>query len=200
MNEPFGKHFPAHMVAHAHDRHDAKHPCEHANMDGDEENEQRDDEGSGQRFGPVKAHRRPCGGRAAFVMHSVKDFEESRFVHPAVRPIKPCVVDREISKQADRQIPERHGMNIGVNLGPAALLPAPCDDARRRCIDERAGEAEQNFAADLRILTCIKAAMFDAGGEGKCAAGDQVAHRDNRGHADHRETYRENDRIHGKER
>lgn len=138
----------------------------------------------------MEAHRGPCGGRPAVVMHGVEDFEDFGRMHPAVRPVEPCVVDDEIGQQADGEVPQRHGVDISVNLRPAMMLPAPCDDACGRSIDERAGEAPEDFASDLLGLLRIKAREADAGGEGEAAAGEEIAHRDDHAHADNREKKR----------
>lgn len=141
MNKPAREDFPAHMIADAHHRHDGEDEAEHGDVDGDEKHQGGDDERAGEGLCPMEAHGRPCGGRAAVMMDGVEDFEDFGCVHPAVGPIKPCVVDGEIGQQAEREIPERHGVEVGIYLRPAMMLPAPCDDPCGRGVDEGAGEA-----------------------------------------------------------
>jgi hypothetical protein len=83
------------MIGDAHKRHDRKHNRQCADMHGDDEDEGGDEYSAGYRFPWVKAHRRPCGRRAAGVMNGVRQFERARAVHAAVSPVEPTVVQQE---------------------------------------------------------------------------------------------------------
>ena len=74
-------------------------------MDGDDENQQRDNDRAGQRLARVKAHGRPRGGIAAGVVDGVHPLEEARRMHRPVRPVKPRIVREEIQQHRERRIP-----------------------------------------------------------------------------------------------
>src|SRR3546814_1264552 len=116
------------MIADAHHRHDRKHETEHPDMDRDEEDERGDDDRAGYRLQRVKAHRRPGGRRAARVVDRMGEPKPARPVHPAMGTIEPCVVGEEIDEKAERQIPERIGVNARIDTRPPLRLPPPRSD------------------------------------------------------------------------
>ena len=107
-------------------------------------------------------------------------------VHPAVGPIKPCVMKEEIGEQRNRHPPQRISGRIGVDSRPATLLPAPCDHPGGHAINRRRSKAPTNFALYLRAKIAVMPGAHEVGQPGKHAAGQQVAHRDNRRHRQHR--------------
>ena len=117
----------------------------------------------------------------------MRDFEGTRLVHPAVRPVKPCVMSKEIEDGADGEIPERIVADVGVNAGPAVMLPSPCNDPGGNAVNAGAQQAPPDFAADLRAEVGIEAGAGAAGGPRKRPADDQVADADDERHDHGRE-------------
>src|SRR4051812_30049999 len=105
----------------------------------------------------MEAHRRPGRRRTAGVMDRVRDAERPGAVHPAVRPVEPGVVREEIEQDRYRQPPEWPGAGIGVDQRPAALLPAPGDDACWHAVDGDRGQRPADFPPDLGIEAIVKA-------------------------------------------
>jgi hypothetical protein len=81
MNNRAREQLPPHVVGDPHQGHDAQHAAQCGDMDGDDENEGRDDQRAGQCLPRVKAHRGPSGWRAAFMMHGMRLFEPIWPVH-----------------------------------------------------------------------------------------------------------------------
>lgn len=81
MNKPARKHLPAHMIGHAHHRHDGENNHQHADMNGDEKHQRRDNNRAGQRFDRVKAHRGPSRWRAAGMVDSMGQLKPARDMH-----------------------------------------------------------------------------------------------------------------------
>jgi len=96
MNKCAGKQLPAHMIGHTHKGHDRKNQAEHPDMDRHQKNQRRNNDSAGDRLNRMKAHRSPCGWRAAGMVHGMRDPEQCRAVHPAMRPIKPRVMRKQI--------------------------------------------------------------------------------------------------------
>src|SRR3546814_18588590 len=93
-----------------------------------------------------------------------------------------CSSDLEIDEQAERQIPERIGVNAGIDARPAVRLPPPGDDTRRNPVYRGAREAPADLAPHLRLEPAIEAGVPQSGRKGEGAAGDQIAHANDRGH------------------
>ena len=128
MNNPSGKHFPAHVIGDTHDGHDGQDQPQDANMDGDQKNQQWDDDCAYHRLDRVKAHRGPCGGWAAGVMHCMGNAKPFGAVHPAMGPVKPCVMRKKIEEERKRQIPYRIGGKICVDPVSYTHLTLPTSD------------------------------------------------------------------------
>ena len=175
LGPPARKHFPAHMVGDAHQRHDAQHQTQHRDMDRHQEHQRRDHHRAGQRLDRVEAHRRPGGWRAAVMMHGMGDPEPFGLMHPAMRPVKPCVMREQIDEQRYRQIPERIGCHIAIDRGPSAFLPAPHHHARRDAIDGSAIERPAHLPPHLRAHAMVQTGPHALGQPGEGAAGGQIA-------------------------
>ena len=83
---------PAHVICHPHYRHNGQNDSQSENVYGDEENEQRYENRQCQRFNRVEAHRRPGGGWPARMVHGMGNPKNPWTVHPAMRPVKPCIL------------------------------------------------------------------------------------------------------------
>src|SRR3546814_10654983 len=95
-----------------------------------------------------------------------------------VGPIEETVVEQQIEKQADRQIPERPGVDVAIDAGPAMRLPAPGDDAGGQAVARGAGEAPADLAPHLGAQPAIENSVTEARRKGEGAAADQIAQRD----------------------
>ena len=151
-------------------------------MDGDEEHQRRDHHRAGQRLPGVEAHRRPGRGWAAGMMHRMGDAKQLGPMHPAVRPVEPGVMGGEIEQHRQRQIPERHRRDIGVDARPAMRLPTPGDHARGHAVDERRGQRPGDFPPHLLFQAAIQAWLANPGRERKAPARQQIPHADNGAH------------------
>src|SRR3546814_5930983 len=80
-------------------------------MDRDQEDKRGNDDRARDRLDRVKAHRRPRSRRSAFMVHRMGEAEPARAMEQPVGPIEETVVEQQIEKQADRQIPERPGVD-----------------------------------------------------------------------------------------
>src|SRR5690606_4495821 len=87
---------------------------------------------------------------------------------------------------------------IGIDLRPAALLPAPCHDPRRHAVDRGRRKRPADFAPDLSVESGIKFWMAPTGEPGVDATGDAVADGDNRGHRERPNKYRDRRLAHGR--
>lgn len=151
MHHRFGKHLPTHMVANPHDGHGGENHSQRRNMNGDDEHQCWNDNRPRQRLPGMKAHRRPGRWGAAVMMHGMGNAEQLGLMHPAMRPIKPCVVGEKKEQDGNGQIPERIVRRVSVYLRPTLGLPAPSDDASWRAINASGGKAPANFAPNLPI-------------------------------------------------
>ena len=147
------KHLPPHMIGDPHQRHDGKHPSQRADVDRDQKHQCGDDHRTGERFPRMEAHRRPGSRRLTRMVDRVGDPEWGRPVHPAVSPVKPCVVRNEEEQHGNRQPPQRKIMRVAINPRPAARLPAPRHNPRWHTIDRCRGEAPADLAPYLRPLS-----------------------------------------------
>src|SRR3546814_20513103 len=62
------------------------------------------------------------------------------------------------------------------------LSPPPGDDTRRNPVYRGAREAPADLAPHLRLEPAIEAGVLQSGRKGEGAAGDQIAHANDRGH------------------
>ena len=151
-------------------------------MDRDHEDEQGDDDRPGQRFPRMKAHRRPGRRRAAGVVDGMGDAEQARLVHPAVGPVKPGVVCKQVEQRCEGEIPQRVVVPAGVDLRPAAFLPAPGDDPCRNPVNRRRGERPADLAPDLRAELGMIARFHTPGDRREQPARRGIARSDDQRH------------------
>jgi hypothetical protein len=170
------------MVGDPHQRHDREHTRKRAYMDGDEKHKYWNHNCAGQRLPWVKTHRGPCGWRAAFMMHGMRLFKPPWAVHQPVRPIKPCVMRRQIKEYRQRHIPERIIAKIAVNLRPAMVVPAPGNNASGDAIDGSRQQRPIYLAPDLRTQFVIQPRPHPLCDQCKQPTGQQIAHPDNQRH------------------
>ena len=171
MHQRFGKHLPPHMVANPHEGHDGEDDRQGRHMNGNDEHKRRYNNRARHRLPRMKAHRRPGRWGAAVMMHGMGNAEQPGLMHPAMRPIKPCVMGQQKEKNGNGQIPERIVRRICIYLRPTLGLPAPSDDASWRAINAGRSKAPANFAPNLSIQSGIKPAMPQARCPGKGPAG-----------------------------
>src|SRR5690606_8323966 len=98
-------------------------------MDGDDEDQRRDDDGAGQGFERMEAHGCPSGRRTTGVVHGVGEPERVRAMHPTVGPVEPGVMQEQVEPDRYRYPPQRIGAPVRVDLRPPTLLPTPGDEA-----------------------------------------------------------------------
>ena len=182
MNEGPRKDFPAHMIGHAHHGHDQENHSQHPGVDWHRKHQRGNEQAHDNRFNRVKIHRRPGRGRTAGVVHGMDRLEHARAVHPAVGPVKPGIVEREVDEQRKRHPPQRIGLRIGVNPGPAALLPAPHDHACRHAVDRRRGKTPSDLGAHLPAKPGIVAGPNIGGDPRKHPANGKIANGDDHRH------------------
>lgn len=103
-------------------------------------------------------------------------------MHQAVRPIKPRVVRKQIKKNRRGYIPKRKCADIGVNLRPAKVVPAPSHNTGRDAIDGGTGKAPADLTLNLFIKASIKSGFPDSGRPSKRAADKHIARAHNRRH------------------
>ncbi len=151
MHHRFGKHLPAHMVANPHDGHDGENHSQRHNMNGNDEHKRWNNNRPGHRLPRMKAHRRPGRWGAAVMMHGMGNAEQPRLMHPAMRPVKPCIMGQQKEQDRNGQIPERIVRRTGVYLRPTLGLPAPGHDACGRPINAGRSKAPANFTPNLSI-------------------------------------------------
>ena len=118
------------------------------------------------------------------MVDGMRGLEDGRAVHPAMRPVEPGVVRKEIEQHRHRQIPERPGMGIGVDPRPPAILPAPGDDPGRHAVDRGGGQAPPDLASDLRIEPGIQVRMPRPRRQRKRPRRQQIADTDDQRHGD----------------
>ena len=184
---------PAHVIGHTHNRHDRQDQAKRADLNGNCEDQQRNHDRARQRLAPMEAHRRPGGGRAAGMVDGVIASEQRRHVHRPVRPVEPGVVQEQVQEHRDRQIPERIGVDIGIDARPAFGLPSPGDDAGGDPVDRRRGEAPADLHADLLALAVIQPRVPQPGRQREPRRGGDVAHADDHRHGDRRSENGEGD-------
>ena len=151
--------FPAHVICHAHYRHNGQNDSQSADMNGDEENEQWNHDRERSALRPDESSSRPrrsavgCRGER----HGRGGTTRGRCIQP-VRPVKPRIVretDRGISTAA-RYHKGKAG-DIGVDQRPAMIVPTPGDDAGGNAVNRRAQERPVDLTADLRAQPRIEA-------------------------------------------
>ena len=103
-------------------------------------------------------------------------------VHQSVGPIKPCVMREKERENRQRQIPERICADIRINLRPARILPAPCNNAGRNAVHRRRYQRPPYLPAHLRAKLCIQPRANPAGQPCEKPAAKQIAQPDNRRH------------------
>lgn len=184
LNEPLRKHLPPHVVGDAHDGHDGENGEQRADMDRHEQHEQRNDDGAGQRFPRVEAHGGPGGRRVAGVVDGVGDAVDRGPVHPAMGPVEPCVVEREVGEHRGWEPPQGIVGHVGVDAGPAMLLPPPRDDAGGDAVKESGRQRPADFAADLRTHAGVETGLLDPRQQRETAASQEVAQPHNRRHGE----------------
>ncbi len=118
------------------------------------------------------------------MMNGMGGLEDGGPVHPAMRPVEPGVVRDQIEQHRNRPVPERPGVDVGVDLRPAAILPAPGDDPGRHAVDRGGGEAPPDFPPDLRVEPGIEVRMPRLGRQRECPRGEQIADTDDQRHGD----------------
>ena len=182
MHHGFGKHLPPHMVANPHEGHDGEDDRQGRHMNGNNEHKRWNNNRARHGLPRMKAHRRPGRWRAAVMMHGMGNSEQPGLVHPAMRPIKPCVVGEKKEQDGNGQIPERIVDRVGVYLRPTLRLPAPSDDASWHTIDAGRSQAPADFAPYLSIKPRIKPAMPQACCPCKGPAGQEIAAAHNQRH------------------
>ena len=69
------------------------------------------------------------------MMHGMGDPKPARNMHPAVAPVKPRVMGKQIEEYGKWQIPKWVIIPAFVNPSPAMLLPAPGHNTRWNAID-----------------------------------------------------------------
>jgi len=116
------------------------------------------------------------------MMDGMGGLEPERPMHQAVRPIKPSIVRKQIEKNRHRHIPKRKCADIGVNLRPAKIVPAPSHNTGRDAIDGSTGKAPANLSLNLVIKASIKSGFPDFGRPGKGTADKQIARPHNHRH------------------
>ena len=114
MNERSGEHLPSHMIGYAHHRHDGQHHGKRTNVDWNGQDQRRYHHRAGQRLPRVEAHRRPRGRRMAGVMDRMDAAIDHWAMHPAMRPVKPRIMEREIDDHRTRQPPPGVSRRIGI--------------------------------------------------------------------------------------
>jgi hypothetical protein len=181
---PGREYLPAHMIGNPHNRHDRQHQAQRGDMNGNYEDQQRNHDRAGQRLAPMEAHRRPGGGWAAGMVDGVIAAEQRRHVHRPVRPVEPGVVQEQVEEHRDRQVPERPGMDIGIDARPAFRLPSPGDDAGGDAVDRRRGQAPADLHADLPALPGIEPRVAQPRRQREPCRGGDVAHADDHRHGD----------------
>ena len=169
------KHLPAHMVGDAHDRHDRQQRGKRAPVQRHRQHQRGDHHRAGQRFPWMEAHRRPGGRWPAGVMHRVRDAERLGPVHPAVRPVEPCIVREQAERERHRPPPERPSMEIGIDARPAVRAPAPGEDARRDTVDRRRGQAPADLAPHLPVEPRVETGMATRRRPGEPARDREIA-------------------------
>ena len=78
LDQEAGKQLPAHVIGNAHHGHDGQDQKQPPIMDRDQEDEQWDHKGPGDRFDGVEAHGCPGGRRPAGMMNSMSSPEKAR--------------------------------------------------------------------------------------------------------------------------
>src|SRR3546814_16792187 len=102
-------------------------------------------------------------------------------------PIEPCVVGEEIDEQAERQIPERLGVNAGIDARPAVRLPPPGADTRRKLVYRGAREGAAALALYLLLQPAIEAGGIHVRRKGAGPTGVEVAQATDRGNSQARQ-------------
>jgi len=118
------------------------------------------------------------------MMDGVGGLEDGGPVHPAMRPVEPGVVRDQVQQHRNRPVPERPGVDIGVDLRPSPILPAPGDDPRGHAVNRGGGEAPPDFPPDLRIEPGIEVRMPRLGRQRERPRGEQIADTDDQRHGD----------------
>lgn len=182
MHNRFGKHLPTHMVANPHEGHDGEDHSQTRNMNGNDEHKRGNNNRPRHGLPRMKAHRRPGGWGAAVMMHSMGNAEQPGLMHPAMRPIKPCVMGQQKEQNRNGQIPERIVRRVSIYLRPTLGLPAPSHNASWRAINASRGKAPANFAPYLPIKPRVKPAMPQTRCPGKGPAGQEITAAHNQRH------------------
>jgi hypothetical protein len=118
------------------------------------------------------------------MMNSVRNLKPVRPVHQTVRPVKPCIMHKQVEKHRKRQIPERIISGAVINPRPSPVLPRPHDEPSRHAVNRGTGKRPKNFTPNLRLQRIIQAGMATLGQPGKRAAGDEIADSDDQRHRD----------------
>src|SRR3546814_19900512 len=106
------------------------------------------------------------------MVHRMGEAEPARAMEQPVGPIEETVVEQQIEKQADRQIPERPGVDVAIDAGPAMRLPAPGDDAGGQAVDRGDGEAPADLAPHLGAAPPLETRVPEARRQGDGAPRD----------------------------
>jgi len=170
------------MIADPHDRHDRQHRRQRADMDRDDEHQRRYHHRPGQRFPGVKAHRRPGRRRAAGMMHRMGDAKGLGPVHPAMRPVKPCVMRGQVKQHRHGKVPDREGCDIGIDARPSTRLPSPCDDPGGDAVNQRGQQRPADLPTHLPLQPAIQARLPHPRRQRKTTARQQIANADNGAH------------------
>ncbi len=190
---------PTHVIGDAHHRHHCQHDGQRCYMDRDKKDKQRDDHRARQCLDRVERHCRPGGWRAAGVVDGVRDAKPMRHMHPAMRPVKPAIMRKQVEKNRQRPIPERHCGKVFINQRPAPVLPPPGNNASRKPVNRGTGQAPQDLAPDLRVEPDVKPRMPHTRGRSKSAADNQIADADDANHR-HGRSEQGKHRYHGRGR
>jgi hypothetical protein len=116
------------------------------------------------------------------MMDRMGDAKQLWPVHPAMRPVKPCVMRREVEQHGNRQPPERIAVHILIYSRPAQRLPAPGDHAGGHAINQRRQQRPADFAPHLPFQPAIQARLAHPRRQRKAAARQQIAYADNGAH------------------
>ena len=144
-----GEHLPAHVIGDAHHRGDGEDDAERGPVDRDDEGQRRDQQRAGQRLPGMKRHRRPGGRRLGGMVDGVDGLEQPRPVHPAVRPVKPGVVEEQVERDAG-QPPQRGAKaEISGDRGETEEAPAGEHDACGDAVNHGGKQRPADLVADL---------------------------------------------------
>ena len=182
MHHRFGKHLPTHMVANPHEGHDGEDHGQRGNMNGNDEHKCGNNNRPRHCLPRVKAHRRPGCWGAAVMMHGMGNAEQPGLMHPAMRPVKPCIMGQQKEQDRNGQIPERIVRRVSVYLRPTLRLPAPSHHACGRAINAGRRKTPTNFAPYLPIQPRIKPAMPQTRCPGKGPTGQEITATHNQRH------------------